>query len=145
MFLGVPGECARQAYEWRKGVSDKFLCPWPEHDDHEPSADVVLYTRHRVLKVRCHHRDSKPVGSQDLYALRVTGRYHDLTKAELKLWTLRMLVDMDALEPVAVDRRLLPDDLPEDVPNGLHEVYHGIIEVLRDSVSVRTRTSAADA
>jgi hypothetical protein len=45
------------------------------------------------VKVRCHHGNSKPTGLPDLYAMRVTGVYHDLTKAELRLWTLRMLVD----------------------------------------------------
>jgi Bifunctional DNA primase/polymerase, N-terminal len=129
-FNGVPREAGQQAYSRERGISDRCLCPRPGHDEQHPSADVVFYKRHRVLKVRCHHGNSKPTGLPDLYAMRTTGVYRDLTKAELKLWTLRMLVDMGALDAAEVERRPLPDELPEGAPAGLREVYHAIVEVL---------------
>jgi Bifunctional DNA primase/polymerase, N-terminal len=46
-------EVARQAYERRKGVSDKCLCPWPEHDDHEPWGMT-----HGSLSAMSHRRPS---------------------------------------------------------------------------------------
>jgi hypothetical protein len=107
VFNGVPGAMAGQAYSRARGISDKCLCPRPGHDEEHPSADVVFYKRHRVLKVRCHHGNHKPTGLPDLYAMRTTGVYHDLTKAELKLWTLCMLVDMGVLDPAEVERRPL--------------------------------------
>jgi Bifunctional DNA primase/polymerase, N-terminal len=130
MFVGVPKAIAEQAYSRTRGISDRCLCPRPGHDEQHPSADVVFYKRHQVLKVRCHHGNSKPTGLPDIYAMRTTGVYRDLTKAELKLWTLRMLVDMGVLDSVDVERRPLPDDLGDDAPSGLRETYHAIIEVL---------------
>jgi hypothetical protein len=58
------------------------------------------------------------------------GGITNLSKAELKLWTLRMLVDMGVLDPVEVERRPLPDELPEDAPEHLRETYHAIVRVL---------------
>jgi hypothetical protein len=130
MFNGVPGEMAGQAYSRPRGISDKCLCPRPGHDEERPSADVVFYKRHRVLKIRCHHEDHRPTGLPDIYAMRTTGVYRDLTKAELKLWTLRMLVDMGVLDPAEVSRRALPDELPDDAPRGIRTVYHAIVQVL---------------
>ena len=130
MFVGVPRKAAEQAYSRARGISDRCLCPRPGHDEQNPSADVVFYKRHKVLKVRCHHGNHKPTGLPDIYAMRTTGVYRDLTKAELKLWTLRMLVNMGVLDPVEVERRALPDELPDDAPDGVRAVYHAIVEVL---------------
>jgi hypothetical protein len=41
-----------------------------------------------------------------------------------------MLVDMEVLDPVDVERRALPDELPEGAPEHLREVYHSIVQVL---------------
>jgi Bifunctional DNA primase/polymerase, N-terminal len=130
LFVGVPRKAAEQAYTRSRGISDRCLCPRPGHDEERPSADVVFYKRHRVLKVRCHHGNHKPTGLPDIYAMRTTGVYRDLTKAELKLWTLRMLVDMGVPDPAEVERRALPDELPDDAPDGVRAVYHAIVEVL---------------
>jgi hypothetical protein len=130
VFVGVPKAIAEQAYSRVRGISDRCLCPRPGHSEQHPSADVVFYKRHQVLKVRCHHGNSKPTGFPDLYAMRTTGVYHDLTKAELKLWTLRMLVDMGVLDAVDMKRRALPDEMPEGAPDGLRETYHAIVEVI---------------
>jgi hypothetical protein len=74
---------------------------------------------------------SQGIGLVDWYAWKETGEYHNLTEAELKLWTLRLFIDMGLIDAPAVENRSLPDDLPEDAPTELRKVYHGIVERVR--------------
>jgi hypothetical protein len=131
VFVGIPREAAEHALTRKSGISEKFLCPLPGHDERRPSADAVYFSRKiRTLQLRCHHWESKPINLPTVYAMRLLGKPVQLSKAELKLWTLRMLVDMEVLDPVDVERRLLPDELPEGAPEHLREVYHAIVQVL---------------
>jgi hypothetical protein len=131
-LVGLPGTCAEQAYRRTRGISDKCLCPLPGHDDknHKPSADVVFHRKLKVLKTRCHHGTSKPLGLPDLHAMRRSGVYRNLSPSELKIETIQMWVELGFVEPVEVARRSLPEDLPDDAPTRLREVAHAIVDLL---------------
>jgi hypothetical protein len=123
-----------------KGFSSRFECPYPGHEESRrgrKSAQLSFYPATGVIKVICHHRGKEDgiglrgVGLVDLYAWQQTGRYHNLSAAELKLWTLRLLIDMGVIDAPDAERRALPDGLAEDACKDLRKVYHGIVERAR--------------
>jgi hypothetical protein len=123
-----------------RGFSSKFECPYPGHEESRrgrKSAQLSFYPTTGTVKVICHHRGKedgiglKGLDLAELFAWQQTGKYHHLNAAELKLWTLRLFIDMGVIDAPDVERRALPDDLPEDACKDLRKVYCGIVERAR--------------
>jgi hypothetical protein len=118
------GALVDEVFTHSNGLSQRFECPFHgESRRDKPSADLAYYPEADTVKVRCHHRRaggmrSRGIGLADWYAWKQTGEYHNLTKAELKLWTLRLFIDMGLIDGPDVERRPLPDELPADALKG---------------------------
>jgi len=105
-----------------ENLGKPFRCILPGHDEHRASASLYRRRDGLVVYRDWHRRDGEEFYYlSEVYAARFYGHARKLSRPELAVWKLRLLVDTGFVAPASVP---MPD-LPATMTPAMRRVYEG--------------------